>query len=60
MSEIVTLELPEKVTLRAKEMAARTRRRVEDVLFESCRGTRLATAAQLTAILSHIFSPEIS
>ncbi len=34
MSEIVTLELPEKVTLRAKEMAARTRRRVEDVLVE--------------------------
>lgn len=34
MSEIVTLELLEKVTLRAKEMAAHTRRRVEDVLVE--------------------------
>ena len=34
MSEIVTLELPEEVTRRAKEMAAHTRRRIEDVLVE--------------------------
>ena len=38
MSEIVTLELPEEVTLRAKEMAARTRRRLEDVLAVCRRG----------------------
>lgn len=34
MSEIVRLELPEQVALRAKEMATRTHRRLEDVLVE--------------------------
>jgi hypothetical protein len=34
MSETVTLQIPEEITLRAREMAARTRRRVEEVLVE--------------------------
>src|SRR5712692_1813888 len=34
MNEIVTLELPEKLALRAKEVATRTHRRLEDVLVE--------------------------
>ncbi|MBI1876808.1 MAG: hypothetical protein HYR94_00970 [Chloroflexi bacterium] len=34
MSEIVTLELPEPLALRAKEAAARTHRRLEEVLVE--------------------------
>ncbi len=34
MSEIVTLELPEALAVRAKEVAARTHRRLEDVLVE--------------------------
>ena len=34
MSEIVRLELPEQVARRAKEMATRTHRRLEDVLVE--------------------------
>ena len=34
MSEFVTLELPENVLRSAREVASRTRRRVEDVLVE--------------------------
>ncbi len=34
MAEIVTLELPETLAQRAKEMAALTNRRIEDVLVE--------------------------
>jgi hypothetical protein len=34
MAEIVTLELPEELALRIKDIAERTRRRVEDVLIE--------------------------
>ncbi len=34
MNEIVTLELPEHLALRAREMAARTQRRLEEVLVE--------------------------
>ncbi len=34
MSELVTLELPEVLARRAREVAARTHRRVEDVLVE--------------------------
>lgn len=34
MSEIVTLEISEKVARHAREVAARTQRRFEDVLVE--------------------------
>ncbi len=34
MAEIVTLELPETLAQRAKEIAALTNRRIEDVLLE--------------------------
>ena len=34
MSQFVTLELPDKVAYRAQEIAARTQRRLEDVLVE--------------------------
>lgn len=34
MNEIVTLEIPEKLAFRAREVATRTHRRLEDVLVE--------------------------